>query len=87
MNLPDVSYVPSGDVAIAYQIVGSSPVDNVFVQGITGDLLSTGEQPGSFATWTHEGFRDGLQQLALGTQPVHGYRDSAEDRDVAVAGA
>jgi class 3 adenylate cyclase len=45
VNPPDVSYARSGDVAIAYQIVGSGPVDIVFVRGITGDLLSTWEQP------------------------------------------
>jgi class 3 adenylate cyclase len=42
---PDVSYARSGDVAIAYQVIGDGPVDLVFVRGITGDLLSTWEQP------------------------------------------
>ncbi len=42
---PDVSYARSGVVAIAYQVVGEGPVDIVFVRGITGDLLSTWEQP------------------------------------------
>jgi class 3 adenylate cyclase len=42
---PDVSYARSGDVAIAYQVVGAGPTDVVFVRGITGDLLSTWEQP------------------------------------------
>jgi pimeloyl-ACP methyl ester carboxylesterase len=42
---PDVSYARSGDVAIAYQVVGSGPVDIVFVRGIAGDLLSTWDQP------------------------------------------
>jgi class 3 adenylate cyclase len=42
---PDVNYARSGDVAIAYQIVGSGPPDIVFVRGTTGDLLSTWEQP------------------------------------------
>jgi class 3 adenylate cyclase len=32
-------------VAIAYQVVGQGPIDIVFVRGITGDLLSTWEQP------------------------------------------
>ena len=41
----DVSYARSGDVAIAYQLVGAGPTDIVFVRGITGDLLSTWEQP------------------------------------------
>jgi class 3 adenylate cyclase len=42
---PDVSYARSGDVAIAYQVVGSGSPDIVFVRGVTGDLLSTWEQP------------------------------------------
>ena len=45
MQPPDVSYARSGDVAIAYQVVGEGPTDIVFVRGITGDLLSTWEQP------------------------------------------
>jgi len=42
---PDVNYARSGDVAIAYQIVGTGPPDIVFVRGTTGDLVSTWEQP------------------------------------------
>jgi len=42
---PEVSYARSGDVAIAYQIVGAGALDLVFVRGVTGDLLSTWEQP------------------------------------------
>ena len=45
MRSPEVSYARSGDVAIAYQIVGNGPTDIVFIRGITGDLLSTWEQP------------------------------------------
>lgn len=45
MTPPDVSYARSGDVAIAYQVVGEGGVDIVFLRGITGDLLSTWEQP------------------------------------------
>ena len=45
MTPPDVSYARSGEVAIAYQVVGDGPTDIVFVRGITGDLLSTWEQP------------------------------------------
>jgi class 3 adenylate cyclase len=45
MTPPDVSYARSGDVAIAYQVVGDGPTDIVFARGITGDLLSTWEQP------------------------------------------
>ena len=42
---PDVNYARSGDVAIAYQVVGDGPTDVVFIRGMTGDLLSTWEQP------------------------------------------
>src|SRR5439155_17022579 len=42
---PDVSYARSGDVAIAYQVVGTGSPDILFVRGVTGDLLSTWEQP------------------------------------------
>ena len=45
MQPPEVSYARSGDVAIAYQVVGGGSPDIVFVRGITGDLLSTWEQP------------------------------------------
>ena len=45
MQSPDVSYARSGDVAIAYQVVGGGSPDIVFVRGVTGDLLSTWEQP------------------------------------------
>src|SRR6266705_3360593 len=45
MQPPEVSYARSGDVAIAYQVVGTESPDIVFVRGVTGDLLSTWEQP------------------------------------------
>ena len=45
MQPPDVSYARSGEVAVAYQLVGTGPPDLVFVRGIAGDLLSTWEQP------------------------------------------
>lgn len=32
-------------MAVAYQVLGGGPADIVFVRGITGDLLSTWEQP------------------------------------------
>jgi len=31
MDVPDVHYARSGDVAIAYQVIGEGPVDLVFV--------------------------------------------------------
>jgi class 3 adenylate cyclase len=48
MQLPDVRYARSGDVAIAYQVIGSGEpgsTDIVFVRGMSADLLSTWDQP------------------------------------------
>jgi class 3 adenylate cyclase len=45
MRLPDVTYARSGDVAIAYQVIGEGPPDIVFARGVTGDLVSTWDQP------------------------------------------
>jgi class 3 adenylate cyclase len=45
MGVPEVYYARSGDIAIAYQVIGDGPVDVVFIRGIAGDLLSTWEQP------------------------------------------
>ena len=45
MDTPEVHYARSGDVSIAYQVVGEGPVDLLFVRGITGDLLTTWDQP------------------------------------------
>ena len=45
MEPPDVHYARSGDVAIAYQVAGEGPVDQVLVRGFVGELLSNWEQP------------------------------------------
>jgi class 3 adenylate cyclase len=45
VEIPDVRYARSGDVAIAHQTFGEGPVDLVFVRGFAGDLLSVWEQP------------------------------------------
>jgi class 3 adenylate cyclase len=45
VRIPEVSYARSGDVAIAFQVIGDGPPDLVFVRGVTGDLLSTWDQP------------------------------------------
>ncbi len=45
MEVPDIQYTRSGDVAIAYQVVGEGPVDVVWFRGMAGDLLSTWDQP------------------------------------------
>ncbi len=44
MQPPDVQYARSGDVAIAYQVVGDGPVDLVFVSFI-GNIVYAWEQP------------------------------------------
>lgn len=45
MEIPDIRYARSGDVAIGYQTIGEGPVDIVFARGFAGDLLSVWEQP------------------------------------------
>jgi pimeloyl-ACP methyl ester carboxylesterase len=45
MQLPEVRSARSGDVPIACQVIGEGRPDLVFVRGITGNLLSTWEQP------------------------------------------
>jgi class 3 adenylate cyclase len=45
MDVPDVSYARSGDVAIAYQVVGEGPTDLVFVRGTLADLLASWDMP------------------------------------------
>ena len=45
MEVPDIQYTRSGDVAIAYQVLGDRPVDVVWFRGMAGDLLSTWDQP------------------------------------------
>ena len=45
VDVPNVEYARSGEVAIAYQVFGKGPVDLVFARGFAGDLLTTWEQP------------------------------------------
>src|SRR5262249_55221260 len=45
VDVPDIQYTRSGDVAIAYQVVGDSPADIVWFRGMAGDLMSTWDQP------------------------------------------
>ena len=45
VEVPDIQYTRSGDVAVAYQVVGDGPVDVVWFRGMAGDLLSTWDQP------------------------------------------
>jgi class 3 adenylate cyclase len=45
MDLPEIEYARSGDVSIAYQVIGKGPTDLVFVPFI-GNLASWWELPG-----------------------------------------
>jgi class 3 adenylate cyclase len=44
-EIPDVQYARSGDVAIAYQVVGEGQIDLVFVRGTLADLLAGWDMP------------------------------------------
>ena len=46
MDAPDIRYAKSGDVSIAYQVVGDGPQDLVVVRGSLAHLDSVWE-PGS----------------------------------------
>jgi pimeloyl-ACP methyl ester carboxylesterase len=46
LNRPETKYARSGDVHIAYQVLGSGPIDIVFVQGFISNLEVQWEDPG-----------------------------------------
>jgi class 3 adenylate cyclase len=50
VEVPDVSYARSGDVAIAYQVVGDTGHDVVWIRGGINDMLSSWERP-EFVEW------------------------------------
>jgi len=45
VNVPEVEYAKSGDVAIAYQVSGGGSVDIVLVTGFVSNILYAWEQP------------------------------------------
>jgi class 3 adenylate cyclase len=45
MEVPEVRYARSGEMAIAYQVFGDGPIDLLFARGFAGDLLTSWEQP------------------------------------------
>ncbi|HTG47943.1 MAG TPA: adenylate/guanylate cyclase domain-containing protein [Actinomycetota bacterium] len=45
MEPPEVHYARSGDVSIAYHILGEGPPDIVVIRGLAGELLASWEQP------------------------------------------
>src|SRR5262245_45029168 len=49
MNPPETRYAKSGDVHIAYQVVGTGPLDLVFVPGFVSNIELLWES----AEWTH----------------------------------
>ncbi len=76
MRIPDVEYARSGEFAIAYQAIGSGPVDLVFARGFAGDLLTTWEQPllvRQIETWSQ--FARVLMLDKRGTGLSDGFRD------------
>jgi class 3 adenylate cyclase len=44
-KVPEIRYAQSGDVSIAYQVIGDGPLDLVFVHGAVGNLEVHWEQP------------------------------------------
>jgi class 3 adenylate cyclase len=42
---PEVEYAPSGDVSVAYEVVGGGPVDVVFALGLCGNVELSREVP------------------------------------------
>ena len=46
-EVPEPRYAPSGDIRIAYQVVGDGPVDLVYTSGIWSNLDVMWEWP----TW------------------------------------
>jgi class 3 adenylate cyclase len=47
MDVPETKYAKSGDVRIAYQVIGSGPLDLVFVPGFVSNLDVWWEDPSS----------------------------------------
>jgi pimeloyl-ACP methyl ester carboxylesterase len=45
IEVPEIRYARSGDVAIAYQVVGNGPVDLILVTGFVSNILYAWEQP------------------------------------------
>jgi pimeloyl-ACP methyl ester carboxylesterase len=52
VNVPEVQYAKSGDVHIAYQVVGSGPIDLLLVPGLWSNVEHHWDEP-SFARFMH----------------------------------
>jgi class 3 adenylate cyclase len=60
VNVPDVSYAESGDVAIAYQVVGDGPPDLVFLPFLSN----------LYTLWQAPGFAEMGRRLATGRRLI-----------------
>jgi class 3 adenylate cyclase/pimeloyl-ACP methyl ester carboxylesterase len=60
VEIPDVSYARSGDVAIAYQVVGEGPQDLVFLPFLSN----------LYTLWMWKSFADFLRRLAAGRRLI-----------------
>lgn len=49
--LPETRYAKSGDVHIAYQVIGSGPFDLVFVPCLSRMSIMSGTSPAGPASW------------------------------------
>jgi pimeloyl-ACP methyl ester carboxylesterase len=49
-TLPETRYAQSGDVSIAYQVMGEGPIDIIVVPGLTSNIEMFHEMPGYTAT-------------------------------------
>jgi class 3 adenylate cyclase len=58
MAMPDTSYARSGDISIAYQVVGAGPLDLILIRGSLSELTTVWEQP------LLVGFIEGLTSFA-----------------------
>jgi hypothetical protein len=63
--VPETRYAKSGDVHIAYQVMGEGPIDLVFVPGFVSNVEATWQQPARDA-------RRPEVARAPGEVPVHG---------------
>jgi class 3 adenylate cyclase len=78
MTPPETRYAKSGDVRIAYQVVGSGPFDLVFVQGFVSNIDLVWEMP----EWAHFfGRLSAFSRLILFDKRGTGL----SDRDVGIA--
>ncbi len=94
MPIPDVRYARSGDVAIAYQVVGDGPIDLVFIMGWVSHLEYFWAEP-SFARFLHRlatfsrlilfdkrgtGLSDPAARPAADARAAHGRRPGGDGR-------